>query len=106
MMTELAFTQQIKLAEISAFNWGSFDGLHTARVDPDGTLITGDNGSGKTTLVDGLMALLLPAGKNAFNIAAAQGDRSDRSLLSYIRGSYGKDHDLSLIHISEPTRPY
>ena len=55
-MTELAFTQQIKLAEISAFNWGSFDGLHTARVDPDGTLITGDN--------------------------------------------------LSLIHISEPTRPY
>lgn len=92
-MTELAFTQQIKLAEISAFNWGSFDGLHTARVDPDGTLITGDNGSGKTTLVDGVMALLLPAGKNAFNIAAAQGDRSDRSLLSYIRGSYGKDHD-------------
>lgn len=59
-MTELAFTQQIKLAEISAFNWGSFDGLHTARVDPDGTLITGDNGSGKTTLVDGLWHCCYP----------------------------------------------
>ena len=85
----------IRLHELSLYNWGSFHGLHTARIDPEGTLITGDNGAGKSTLVDGLMALLLPAGKATFNIAAAQGDRSDRSLISYIRGSYGSAHEGS-----------
>ncbi len=84
---------QIRLAELSVFNWGSFNELHTAKIDPGGTLITGDNGSGKSTLVDGLMALLLPAGKATFNVAAAQGDRSDRTLLSYMRGSFGSSHD-------------
>lgn len=84
---------QIRLVQLSVCNWGSFDGLHTATIDPFGTLITGDNGSGKTTLIDGLMALLLPAGKATFNVAAAQGDRTDRSLVSYMRGSYGSAHD-------------
>ncbi|MDQ6958923.1 MAG: ATP-binding protein, partial [Mariprofundaceae bacterium] len=83
----------IKLHELSVYNWGSFHGLHNARIDPDGTLITGDNGSGKSTLVDGLMALLIPAGKTTFNVAAAQGDRSDRNLISYVRGSYGSAHE-------------
>lgn len=84
---------QIRLAELSVFNWGSFHGPHTAPIDAHGTLVTGDNGSGKSTLIDGLMALLLPAGKAAFNVAAAQGDRSDRSLLSYMRGYFGSTHD-------------
>lgn len=74
---------QIRLSELSLFNWGSFHGLRTVRIQPEGTLFTGDNGSGKSTAVDGLMALLLPAGKAQFNIAAAQGDKTDRSLLSY-----------------------
>jgi len=86
---------QIRLAELSVYNWGSFNGLHTASVDPGGTLVTGDNGTGKSTFIDGLMALLLPAGKATFNVAAAQGDRSDRSLLSYMRGSFGTAHDGS-----------
>lgn len=86
---------QIRLSELSVFNWGSFHGLHTASIDPFGTLVTGDNGAGKSTFVDGLMALLLPAGKATFNIAAAQGDRSDRSLISYMRGSFGSVHDGS-----------
>jgi len=84
---------QIRLSELSVYNWGSFHGLHTAAIDPEGTLVTGDNGAGKSTLIDGLMALLLPAGKATFNVAAAQGDRSDRSLLSYMRGSFGSAHD-------------
>ena len=84
---------QIRLSELSVYNWGSFHGLHTASIDPDGTLVTGDNGAGKSTFIDGLMALLLPAGKATFNVAAAQGDRSDRSLLSYMRGSFGSAHD-------------
>ena len=92
---ELFTPGQIRLAELSVFNWGPFNALHTVRIDPLGTLITGDNGSGKTTLIDGLMALLLPAGKASFNVAAAQGDKTDRSLLSYMRGSYGSAHDGS-----------
>ena len=90
---------QIRLSELSVFNWGSFHGLHTASIDPEGTLVTGDNGAGKSTLIDGLMALLLPAGKATFNVAAAQGDRSDRSLLSYMRGSFGSAHDGSATRV-------
>ncbi len=86
---------QIRLAELSVFNWGSFNGLHTAAIDPYGTLVTGDNGAGKSTFIDGLMALLLPAGRATFNVAAAQGDRADRTLLSYMRGSFGSAHDGS-----------
>lgn len=92
---DLFSQEQIRLAELSVFNWGSFHGLHTASIDSDGTLVTGDNGAGKSTFIDGLMALLLPAGKATFNVAAAQGDRSDRSLLSYMRGSFGSAHDGS-----------
>jgi uncharacterized protein YPO0396 len=84
---------QIRLSELSVYNWGSFHGLHSARIDPEGTLVTGDNGSGKSTFIDALMALLLPAGKASFNVAAAQGDKADRSLLSYMRGSFGSAHD-------------
>jgi len=84
---------QIRFAELSVYNWGSFNGLHSATIDPHGTLVTGDNGAGKSTLIDGLMALLLPAGRATFNVAAAQGDRSDRTLLSYMRGSFGSAHD-------------
>lgn len=84
---------QIRLAELSVFNWGSFHGLHSAVINPHGTLVTGDNGAGKSTFIDGLMALLLPAGRATFNVAAAQGDRTDRTLLSYMRGSFGSVHD-------------
>ena len=91
---------QIKLREISMFNWGSFAGLHTAHIDPNGTLITGDNGAGKSTLVDALMALLMPPRQANFNIAAAQNDKSDRTILSYMRGSYGP---VSYTHLTLPT---
>jgi len=84
---------QIRLAELSVYNWGSFHGLHSAVIDSHGTLVTGDNGAGKSTFIDGLMALLLPAGRATFNVAAAQGDRTDRTLLSYMRGSFGSVHD-------------
>ena len=85
--------EQIRLAKISVFNWGSFHGLHTAPIDEHGTLVTGDNGAGKSTLIDGLMALFMPAGKASFNVAAAQGDKADRSFISYMRGSFGSAHD-------------
>lgn len=92
-LNDLFAIGQIRLRELSVFNWGSFNGLHTAAIDAEGTLVTGDNGAGKSTFIDGLMALLLPAGRATFNVAAAQGDKSDRSLLSYMRGSFGSAHD-------------
>ncbi|WP_274968262.1 ATP-binding protein [Succinimonas amylolytica] len=84
---------QIRLSRLSVFNWGSFSGLHTVTIDGAGTLITGENGAGKSTMIDGLMILLSSAGKAQFNIAASQGDRSDRSLVSYMRGNYGSTSD-------------
>ena len=92
---ELFSTGQIRLAEISVYNWGSFHGLHTAPIDPNGTLFIGDNGAGKSTLIDAHMALLNRPGQTAFNIAASQGNTSDRSMMSYIRGNYGTGNDGS-----------
>lgn len=86
---------QIKLATLTVYNWGSFNGLHSININPDGTLITGENGAGKSTIIDGLMVLLCSAGRVSFNMAAAQGDKSDRSLVSYMRGSYGRFEDES-----------
>ena len=52
---------QVKLSKVTVYNWGSFNGLHTLNIDPEGTLITGENGSGKSTIIDALMTLLRPA---------------------------------------------
>jgi uncharacterized protein YPO0396 len=58
--------------------------LHTARFDPEGTLVTGDNVAGKTApdpwADDGL---LLPSGRVAFNVVRT-GDRTDRTLLCVV----------------------
>jgi len=86
---------QIRLSEISVFNWGTFDGYHTGIIDRDGTFITGETGAGKSTLVDAHQVTLHPAGRTAFNIAAAQNDKTDRTLLSYMRGTFGSAHDGS-----------
>lgn len=94
--SELFSIGQIRLKELSVYNWGSFsNAIHTAEFHPKGTLITGDNGAGKSTFIDALTALMLRAGKASFNVAAAQGGQNDRSLLSYMRGSYGSVHDGS-----------
>jgi uncharacterized protein YPO0396 len=84
---------QIRLAELSVCNWGSFSNITTVEIDAQGTLVTGETGAGKSTLIDGLMALLQRAGSATFNVAAAQGAKGDRDLMSYIRGSYGNEHD-------------
>ncbi len=86
---------QIRLAEISVSNWGTFSGgtVHTARIDPGGTLITGHTGAGKTTFVDAHQVLLMSAGSARFNVAAAQEDKRDRSLMTYVRGRFGTEQD-------------
>lgn len=87
--TSNVFDDCVKLKEISVYNWGSFNGIHTIHINPEGTLITGENGAGKSTMVDALMTLLRPIGKVTYNVAAAQEQKKDRSLVSYMRGSFG-----------------
>lgn len=82
---------QIRLAEVSVYNWGTFAGCHTARIHAEGTLITGDTGAGKSSFIDATQLLYLQRNKAVFNTAAAQGAKDDRSLLSYVRGKYKHD---------------
>jgi len=83
---------QIKLSEVSVCNWGSFNGIHTAKFNPDGTLVSGETGAGKSTLIDGFMTLLQgPSG--TYNVAAAQEDKNDRSVVTYMRGNYAQKSD-------------
>jgi uncharacterized protein YPO0396 len=77
-----------RLHRFEVYNWGTFHqrvwnlGLHG-----DSGLLTGDIGSGKSTLVDGLVALLVPPQKLAFNKAAGAESR-ERTLRSYVLGQY------------------
>lgn len=95
---------QIKLGTLSVYNWGSFQGLHSISISENGTLITGENGAGKSTIIDGLMILLRPAHNAGFNMAAAQGDKSDRSIVSYMRGSYGRELSEEETQVSKNLR--
>lgn len=84
---------QIKLHKLSVFNWGVFDGLNEALIHENGTSISGDNGGGKTTLLDALKVVFSTPSRASFNLAAAQGDNSDRTLMGYIRSSHGSIDD-------------
>lgn len=98
---------QIRLAEISVYHWGTFgeNRVHTAAINADGTLITGHTGAGKTTFIDALQALFLAPNNTYFNVAAAQGDRRDRSLLTYLRGKYASEEDSNGRDIAKYKRP-
>lgn len=89
------------LTDIALFNWGGFQGLHHATLDPAGTAVIGPTGSGKTTLVDALMTLL--CANPRYNLASTGGHESDRDLLSYVRGVSGPgDGKEGLSHIARP----
>lgn len=84
----------IRLAEISVYNWGTFNGLHTGRIDPGGTLISGHTGAGKSTFADALQPLLLLPKNSKFNVAASQSEGGkDRDLFTYVRGRLGSLED-------------
>ena len=96
---------QIRLSVLSVYNWGSFCGLHTAPIDPYGTLITGDNGAGKSTLIDGLIALLQASGKAAqrgapsgFRSLLVRKDITGRLLALMGRGQAASDVICNGVH--------
>ena len=59
--------------------------------------LIGPNGCGKTTLIKSILGMVIPdIGEIIFNGKSIYNDFSYRNEIGY----------LSLIHISEPTRPY
>ena len=75
------------LTSLELFNWGGFQKVHRAVIDPAGTAVIGPTGSGKTTLVDALITLL--CANPRYNLASTGGHESDRDLVSYVRGISG-----------------
>lgn len=84
---------RIRLAELTVFNWGTFSGMHTGRIDENGTLVTGETGAGKSTFIDAHQLLMMQPGRTRFNAAAAGDDKRDRTLISYLRGMVGSTED-------------
>lgn len=72
------------LTAMEVYNWGSYNGLHQAPIDPAGTSLIGTTGSGKTTLIDAFMTLI--CSNPRYNLASTGGVESDRDLVSYVRG--------------------
>lgn len=89
------------LTRLELYNWGGFQDLHHAEIDPAGTAVIGPTGSGKTTLVDALMTLL--CANPRYNLASTGGHESDRDLVSYVRGVSGPgDGGPGQSHIARP----
>ncbi|HEX8440493.1 ATP-binding protein, partial [Archangium sp.] len=77
-----------RLHRFEAYNWGTFhQRVWHLDLRGDNGLLTGDIGSGKSTLVDGLVTLLVPPQKLAYNKAAGAESR-ERTLRSYVLGQY------------------
>ena len=89
------------ITHLELFDWGSFTGRHSAQIDLEGTAVIGPTGSGKTTLVDALMTLI--TANPRYNLASTGGHKSDRDLVSYIRGVSGAGNNSGdNEHISRP----
>ena len=85
--------EQFRMRRFQVFNWGTFSGLHDIAISSEGHLFIGGSGSGKSTLLDAMSVLLTPGVIN-FNAAAREGEkRSDRTLLSYMRGAWTTQQD-------------
>lgn len=81
-------SEQFRLCRFQVANWGTFSGIHDIDISEKGHLFVGGSGSGKSTLLDAMSVLLTP-GRINFNAAAREGEkRSDRSLITYIRGAW------------------
>lgn len=100
-MSDSSLLPSSVLTDLDLYNWGPFEGRHSACMDLAGTAIIGPTGSGKTTLIDALMTLLVAAPR--YNLASTGGHESDRDLVSYVRGVSGAGNDSSdTAHIGRP----
>lgn len=83
-----------RLIKLEVYNWGTFDG-RIYNIKPDGFngLLTGDIGSGKSTLVDAVTTLIVPQQKIIYNKAAGAESKTERNLLTYVRGEHTNRKD-------------
>lgn len=83
-----------RLVKLEVYNWGTFDGK-VYNIKPDGFngLLTGDIGSGKSTLVDAVTTLIVPQQKIIYNKAAGAESKTERNLLTYVRGEHTNRKD-------------
>ncbi|MFP2925352.1 ATP-binding protein [Pyxidicoccus sp. 3LG] len=87
-LTAPAARAGFRLHRFEAYNWGTFhQRVWHLGLGGDNGLLTGDIGSGKSTLVDGVVTLLVPPQKLAYNKAAGAESR-ERTLRSYVLGQY------------------
>jgi uncharacterized protein YPO0396 len=90
---------QFRMRQLQLCNWGTFSGIHRISIAEQGFLVVGPSGAGKSTILDAITALLVPPKWATFNMAARddktdKGDkRSDRTLVSYVRGAWAEQHD-------------
>jgi uncharacterized protein YPO0396 len=86
---------QHRLCRLQVVNWGTFQGWVDLAVPRSGLLLTGPSGSGKSSLLDAMAAVLVHPKWLAFNAAAQEGGRGDRSrtLATYVRGAHKRAAD-------------
>lgn len=78
------------LYEIKLHNWGLFNSTKVFPISRDGYIFAGPSGAGKSTAMDAHAALLTPPNWVAFNQAARTERGEDRSLVTYVRGTWGE----------------
>jgi Uncharacterized protein conserved in bacteria len=95
--------EQFRMRKLTVFNWGTFSNVHTIPVAESGMLLIGPSGAGKSTLLDAISVMIVPPKLLHMNAAAEEGDRkrTDRSLLSYIRGAWADKGDIDSREVSK-----
>jgi uncharacterized protein YPO0396 len=78
------------LYEIKLQNWGLFNNTKVFPIARDGYIFAGPSGAGKSTAMDAHAALVTPPHWVAFNQAARTDRGEDRSLVTYVRGTWGE----------------
>ncbi|CAM5796930.1 ATP-binding protein [Rhizobacter fulvus] len=83
---------QFKLVRIQMFDWGTFSGVHSFEVSPEGYLLGGPTGAGKSTILDAHTSLLSRPRWMQFNTAArdSNSQKRERTDLTYVRGAWAQ----------------
>lgn len=79
----------IRVERLHVINW-QYYGCQTVEFGMS-NLLTGITGSGKSSLVDAMQVILLGQTRRGFFNKSAAGGRSDRNLVTYLRGKYHDD---------------